>query len=171
MLFTQKTIKNLNDPKNGISVGDFVSKLIPFGVLGDSIENQIRELLLQQGFMLASQQPRHHDSAIPGGFFEIQWHDHGVPEHDDDVSSPCFFCVIPFQTRKISKSVHVSLPELEYFGADRKKRSSALECGTAIIFNPRKPHRLNYFGVDVRLIIFSVSKIKKRKLSVRLEKT
>jgi len=162
MIFTRETIKTLNSPKNGVKIGDFVNKLLPFGVLGDSVENEIREVMLQQGFMLAPQQPRNYDSAIPGGFFEIQWHDHSVSEHDDDVCSPCFFCVMPFQFRKITKSYYSAMPELVYFGADRKKKSSKLESGEAIIFNPRKPHSLNYFGIEVKLIIFSVVKAKSK---------
>lgn len=163
MTFTRETIKTLNSPKNEVKVGDFVNKLFPFDVLGDSVENEIRELVSQQGFMLVTREPRNFDSAIPGGFFEIQWHDHSVPEHDDDVSSPCFFCVVPFQFRKITKSQYSAMPELVYFGADRKKKSSKLQCGEAIIFNPRKPHGLNFFGIEVKLIIFSVMKIKQQK--------
>lgn len=164
MLFTHKTIKELKAPENGMAVGEFVNKLIPFGILGDSTENQIRELIMQQGCMLAPQEPRHHDSAIPGGFFEIQWHDHSVSEHTDDVSPPYFFCVLPFETKRISESNFVAPPELVHFGADGKKKYSKLYCGIPVIFNPRKCHSLIYHGEEVKLIIFSVVKFKKQKL-------
>jgi beta-galactosidase beta subunit len=68
--------------------------------------------------------------------------------------------VIPFKTGAVSKSIYSSAGELTYFDSSGKKKTQELHVGEPLIFNPRKPHSLNYYGVEVKLIIFSVVKNK-----------
>lgn len=158
MIFDQASIDILNSADNWTKVGDFVNKLIPFGILDSNVESKIQQSIDELGFKLLNCQPRLFDAAIPGGFFEIQHHDHSVSEHKDDVSWPTLFCVMPFEINKISKSSNTSNPELVYFDGFGKKQKSILREDSLTVFNPRKPHRLDYFGREVKLIIFSVCK-------------
>jgi hypothetical protein len=158
MIFDKSSLKYLKSQV--VPVGEFTNQMLPISSLGDDTKNNIRKAVIEQGFHLISHQPRHFDAAIPGGFFEIQWHDHSVEEHSDDVVAPAFFCVIPFAVNKVSKSKFTQSPKLTYFGGDGKKKSTRMDESELIIFNPRKKHSLDYYGLDVKLIIFSVEKIK-----------
>jgi hypothetical protein len=158
MIFDQASIDILNSKDNLTKVGDFVNKLIPFGILNVDVESKIHQSVNELGFKLLNSQPRHFDAAIPGGFFEIQHHDHSVSEHKDDVAASVLFCVMPFEVNKISESNNSSNPELAYFDGFGKKQKSILRVDSLVIFNPRRPHRLDYFGREVKLIIFSVCK-------------
>jgi hypothetical protein len=158
VIFDKSSLKYLNSQV--VPVGDFTNTLLPISSLGDDTENNIHKAVIEQGFHLISHQPRHFDSATPGGFFEIQWHDHSVEEHSDDVAAPVFFCVIPFAVNIVSKSKFTQSPRLTYFDGDGKKKSTRMYESELIIFNPRKKHNLEYYGRDVKLIIFSAEKIK-----------
>jgi hypothetical protein len=158
VIFDKSSLEFLNSEV--VRVGDFTNPLLPFSSLGDDAENNIRKAVIEQGFHLIQNQSRHFDAAIPGGFFEIQWHDHSVEEHSDDVVAPTFFCAIPFEVDKVSKSKFTQSPKLTYFGGDGKKKSTRMDESELIIFNPRKKHSLDYYGRDVKLIIFSVEKLK-----------
>jgi hypothetical protein len=158
MIFDKSSLKYLKSQV--VPVGEFTNQMLPISSLGDDTKNNIRKAVIEQGFHLISHQPRHFDAAIPGGFFEIQLHDHSVEEHSDDVVAPAFFCVIPFAVNKVSKSKFTQSPKLTYFGGDGKKKSTRMDESELIIFNPRKKHSLDYYGLDVKLIIFSVEKIK-----------
>jgi hypothetical protein len=157
-LFDSYSLEFLNS--HSVRVGDFTNQMLPISSLGDDTENNIRKAVIEQGFNLIQNQSRHFDAAIPGGFFEIQWHDHSVEEHSDDVVAPTFFCVIPFAVNRVSKSKFTQTPKLTYFGGDGKKKQTRMDESELIIFNPRKNHSLDYYGRDVKLIIFSVEKIK-----------
>jgi hypothetical protein len=158
VIFDTSSLEFLNSQV--FRVGEFTNQMLPISSLGDDTENNIRKAAIEQGFHLISHQQRHFDAAIPGGFFEIQWHDHSVEEHSDDVVVPTFFCVIPFEVNKVSKSKFTQSPRLTYFDGDGKKRQTRINESELIIFNPRKKHSLDYYGLDAKLIIFSVEKFK-----------
>ena len=158
MIFDKSSLEYLNSQV--VPVGDFNNGILSFSSLGDDTETAIRKAVAEQGFRLIQNQPMRCDTPIPSGFFEIQWHDHSVEEHSDDVVAPTFFCVIPFDVDKVSKSKFTQSPKLTYFGGDGKKKSTRMDESKLIIFNPRKKHSLDYYGRDVKLIIFSVEKIK-----------
>lgn len=101
-------------------------------------------------------------SEMPPGKFELQLHDHSVQEHTDDITSGVYFGIKVLEIKKVSDSYYTSLPLFSYRGAAGEKMSVMFaEDDNIIVFNPRKPHKLDYYGKSVKLALFSVVKAKK----------
>lgn len=149
--------------------GEFVSRQFPFANLMGTFIDMLEADLRDQGMRLAQSKKSIFDSSIRHHHYEVQWHDFSVLPHCDDVAKGIFFAIIPFATATRSTGTsYVSMPLFNFVGLDNKKQESALHAEewqndiltNVIVFNPRKKHSLTYIGVEVKLMLFAVEKIK-----------
>lgn len=96
------------------------------------------------------------DSAPRPGECSIQRHSTSVEDHTDDVSRGVFFqCCFLWLTDRIS-TAYDRRPEFLYFDPAGKKHKSRISGGDSIIFNPRKPHSLIFYGAECTLALRAV---------------
>lgn len=118
----------------------------------------VRDGVAHLGFELSS--GREFDSGVRVGKFEVQTHSVSVREHTDDVVSPSYFGIVVLNTTtrgiKYSYDSHATFTG---YGV-RGKYTRELEFGRLMVFNPRKPHSLTYYGEVVTLALFSVRPIR-----------
>ena len=118
----------------------------------------VRDGVSNLGFELSS--GREFESGVRAGKFELQTHSVSVREHTDDVVSPSYFGIVVLNTttRGIKYS-YDSLATFTGYGV-RGKYTRELEVGRLMVFNPRKPHSLSYYGEVVTLALYSVRPIR-----------
>jgi hypothetical protein len=141
-------------------IGDFNNPAIEIDVLPKKFTASIAEWLNKKGMRLLEKNTGRFDSTVPPGFFEIQHHDCSVDDHDDDIESGVYFCVIPYEIYRLSESIFKHSPRLVSFDQFGKKQDAEMREFELIIFNPRRKHRLDYYGKAVKLMLFSVEKMK-----------
>jgi hypothetical protein len=142
----------------GVHVGEFNNAPISFDHCPE-FQNSIECELAASGYKLLERGSG--GMEIPPGFFELQLHDHSVSEHTDDITQGVYFGIKVLEIKKVSDSVFTSLPVFTYHGTDKKTSAMFAEDDSIVVFNPRKPHKLDYYGKSVKLALFSVVKAKK----------
>mgnify|MGYP001132720119 CR=1 FL=1 len=100
---------------------------------------------------------------IKAGHFELQRHNASVESHVDDVPYPVNFVLAVIQS---DDPTHKALSRYDdrnvftyYHG--RAKQSKRLEPGDFVVFNPRKPHGITFYGRRDTLLLASVEPIRK----------
>ena len=97
--------------------------------------------------------------SIEPDMFSLQTHQMSVEEHTDPWGD---FGICFLSCRKLVRSGYSQLPVFNY-RQGRKKVSKKLSIGDVVVFNPRLPHSLDYFGIEGTLALFSVSKLRNKK--------
>ena len=108
------------------------------------------------------------DTAPLPGDFEIQRHTASVDLHTDDVHRRCYFGLLVLECREKESSryrrYYDNRNELRYYDQFGKKMTKRLGAGEMLVFNPRKPHELIYFGDYTAFALFTVvKKVAKKK--------
>lgn len=125
-----------------------------FPVFFDAVREGVKRL----GFELSS--GREFDSGVRVGKFELQTHSVSVHEHTDDVVSPSYFGIVVLNTTTRGiKYAYDSRATFTGYGVKGKYKRE-LEFGRLMVFNPRKPHSLTYYGEVATLALFSVRPIR-----------
>lgn len=94
---------------------------------------------------------------ISSGHIDFQCHDVSVEEHTDDVIKGIYFQLMVVSLDDCTgNKIYDKRPEIVYFGADGKKHKTKLDVDTSIVFNPRKPHSVIYYGYKYTVAVRSV---------------
>lgn len=90
------------------------------------------------------------------GKFELQTHTVSVHEHTDAVIAPWYFGLVVLNTT--TRGVRYSYDHRARFTGYgvRGKYAREMEFGRLMVFNPRKPHSLVFYGDVVTVALFSV---------------
>lgn len=86
---------------------------------------------------------------IPVGYIDLQWHTRSINEHTDDISPGEFFQLFVLSTFKAKEFIDSYVetePHFHYYDERGKKKTTCLDSGKSVIFNPRKPHSVVYYG-------------------------
>ena len=98
---------------------------------------------------------------ITPGYIDFQQHNVSIGEHTDDVDKKFHFQLTVVLLDECGGSkFYDRYPLISYYGGDGIKHTTRLDLNTSIVFNPRKPHSVVYYGykytVAVRAVIKSV---------------
>jgi hypothetical protein len=141
-------------------IGEFNNPCIELDILPKEFIASIADWINKKGMKLLEKKTSILDPAVTPGFFEIQHHDCSVDDHDEDIESGIYFCVIPYEIYKLSESRFTHSPRFVSFDKYGKKQDAEMSEFEPIIFNPSRKHRLDYYGKAVKLMLFSVEKMK-----------
>jgi hypothetical protein len=105
---------------------------------------------------------RNWDSMISDSCIDFQRHDTSIDEHTDDVSKGIFFQMITLALDECTgiSAFYDKHPLFCYYGVDGRKYKTRLDFDQSIVFNPRKPHSMIYFGYKYTVALRSVIKVK-----------
>ena len=95
-------------------------------------------------------------SGVLPGKFELQTHTVSVREHTDDVVAPWYFGLVVLNTT--TRGVRYSYDPIASFTGYgmRGKYTREMVFGRLMVFNPRKPHSLTFYGEVPTIALFSV---------------
>jgi len=122
---------------------------------------ELDEWLAARGYLRTHEEVRV-CSQILAGHFELHRHNASVETHTDDVLAPVHFILAVIRSDAPayrSDSRFDNRNEFSYYHG-RKKESKRLEPGDFVIFNPRRPHGLIFYGRRDTLLLASVKPIK-----------
>lgn len=150
-----KKISRLPHDKN-----DFMTPAYPFDdypIVRQELVHQLSEL----GFeLLNDNNRRFHGPIVCANTFELQTHNRSVPEHTDDVGRGLYFAIFPVKHKNIVKCQEQTMTEFNFY-LDSGKKCVGLKDVEVVVFNPRKPHSLIYYGDETTFMLFTVKRIKK----------
>ena len=144
-----------------VQCGTFNGPDYPFKDLPDKFVSQLDNQLAHQGFRRGCKLSKRYDVAIEDGYYQLQWHDFSVEEHTDELNVGQFFAIVPYEITIETKHVRLgSLPDFTYFSPENKKYRCWLDLPTnrseIVVFNPRRAHKLDYYGRSIKLMLFTV---------------
>lgn len=93
--------------------------------------------------------------------FELQTHQRSVARHKDDVDTGVFFGLMPVRSRCVIESKLFESRTLFSFRLGRQAVEKRMEPGRLIVFNPRTPHSLTYFGEETTFMLFTLVRSRK----------
>lgn len=92
------------------------------------------------------------------GNFELQTHSRSVETHTDDLNKRLVFGLYPVKSKLVVHDYYDSRTALNYWLGKRKHTDRRMEVGELIIFNPRRPHSLIYYGEETTFMLFTMSR-------------
>lgn len=126
------------------------------------VKSDIEAQLSDAGFELISESGNSFPVNVEPGEFELQSHERSVEEHIDGIDRRFFFAIYPVGTKIRIKRYDPFVSDTELSGfLDGKRFSKPLRIGEVIIFNPRKPHALIYYGELTTFMLVTVQKRKR----------
>lgn len=140
-----KKIAKLPHDKN-----DFISQSFWIAEYPE-VERSIVEQAAGAGFRLPDLQTS--GLEVRARKFELQTHSRSVEEHTDDVERGVYFGLLPVSRRRRVYTSYESGTWL-HFQLGRKRLRRRMEVGELVIFNPRAPHALVYYGEETTFMLF-----------------
>lgn len=125
------------------------------------VERSIVEQAASAGFRLPDSQKS--GLAVRARKFELQTHARSVEEHTDDVERGVYFGLLPVSRRRRVHTSHESGTWLN-FQLGRKRLQRRMGVGELIVFNPRAPHSLVYYGEETTFMLFVLVRDRRSKL-------
>lgn len=103
------------------------------------------------------------DMSIGVGKIQIQRHNTSIESHTDDVYKNTYFALAVIKTAYTTHTSYDDRLLFEYYDPQGKKQARRLNEEDVVVFNPRKPHKLTYFGRSDYLLLADVKKKRNKK--------
>jgi hypothetical protein len=152
--------------------------------IGSLFSNQLAEINnFNNGYIHWSEFPdlwRHMDKTLPQNFesikignnqyginisphcIDVQRHDRSIQPHTDRIDAPTIFQLVVVQLSHVKDGKFFNCePVFHYYDETGKKKQTALKVGDSVLFNPRKPHSMIYYGATYTVGMRSVTKKRK----------
>lgn len=98
--------------------------------------------------VVATNNSKGYDVSVPKDMIDFQWHRSSIEEHTDDIAPKTYFQVALIDVVRKVKSGYDTRPLFTFYDIDGKKQSSRLVPEDCVIFNPRRPHSMIYYGSE-----------------------
>lgn len=147
----------------GFAYNDFANHSVGYDVLPDLWKHMDRFIPSGMTSQFLSTNHRSHFEIAPG-HVELQIHDRSIEEHTDSIKQSEYFQLVVVSTRMKGKPCgYTTKPVMNFYDETGQKRKAVLMSGKSIVFNPRKPHSVIYYGEEYGVAIRTVRKIKNDK--------